>query len=48
MQYHYAVALNEAGQKEEAANVLRPIVQGTADFVEKAAATRLYESLARR
>jgi putative PEP-CTERM system TPR-repeat lipoprotein len=48
VQYHYAVALNEAGQKEEAANVLRPIVQGTANFPEKTEATRLYESLARR
>jgi len=48
VQYHYAVALNEVGQKEEAANVLRPIVQGTAEFEEKSAAARLYESLARR
>jgi putative PEP-CTERM system TPR-repeat lipoprotein len=48
VQYHYAVALNEAGKREEAAGILRPLVTGSAAFDEKAAATKLYETISRR
>jgi len=48
VQYHYAVALNEIGKREEAAGILRPLVTGSTTFDDKAAATKLYETINRR
>ena len=43
--YHLAVALERDGQREEAAKLLRPIVEGAAAFAEKAEARTLLETL---
>jgi putative PEP-CTERM system TPR-repeat lipoprotein len=48
VQYHLAVALSEAGVREEAVGILRPLVAGTATFDEKEEAGRLLERLSRR
>lgn len=48
VQFHYAAALSELGQKEAAAAVLRPLVAGNAKFDERADATRLLETVLRR
>ncbi len=48
IQYHLAVALSEAGNREEAAGILRPLVAGSATFDEKEEAGRLLERLSRR
>lgn len=45
MQYHLGVALKEAGQKDAAISVLRPIVLGVREFDDKPAAKRLLDSL---
>ena len=47
-QYHLAVALSEAGIRDEAITILRPLSAGTATFDEKDDATRLLERLNRR
>lgn len=48
IQYHLAVALSEAGIRDEAITILRPLAAGTATFDEKDDATRLLERLNRR
>lgn len=48
VQYHYAFALAEAGNKEEAVSVLRPLLAPALTFDEKADAVRLMETLDRR
>jgi putative PEP-CTERM system TPR-repeat lipoprotein len=45
IQYHLGVALKQAGQKDEAISVLRPIVLGPQQFDDKAEAKRVLESL---
>jgi putative PEP-CTERM system TPR-repeat lipoprotein len=45
VQYHLAVALNATGQRDKAAEVLRPIVLGPASFDEKQEAARLLQTL---
>lgn len=45
IQYHLGVALKEAGQKDEAISVLRPIVLGVQDFDDKPAAKKLLDEL---
>jgi len=45
VQYHLAVALNAAGQREDAVAVLRPIVLGAANFDEKQEAAGLLQKL---
>lgn len=48
VQYHFAVALAEAGQPDEAVSVLRPLVADGKKFDEKAEAAALLERLNRR
>ena len=48
VQYHLAVALKDTGQPQDALAVLRPIVQGAANFEEKPDATRLLDELAKQ
>ena len=48
VQYHYAVALSEAGKRDEAVTILRPLVAGKVAFDEKENASTLLERLARR
>jgi putative PEP-CTERM system TPR-repeat lipoprotein len=48
IQYHLAVALSEAGIRDEAITILRPLAAGTVTFDEKDDATRLLERLSRR
>ncbi len=43
--YHLAVALNAAGQKDDAVSALRPFVTGPKDFEEKPAAKKLFDDL---
>jgi len=48
IQYHLAVALSEAGIRDEALSVLRPLVAAGITFDEKADAVRLMEKLNQR
>ena len=48
VQYHLAVALSEAGIRDEAVSVLRPLIAAGITFDEKADAVRLMEKLNRR
>lgn len=43
--YHYAVALKDSGQKDEAIKVLTAVVANKADFTEKADAQKLLDEL---
>jgi putative PEP-CTERM system TPR-repeat lipoprotein len=45
--YHYAAALNNAGQRSEAVRLLAPLVSGNQDFAEKAGAQRLLSELSK-
>ena len=45
VQYHYAAALAQAGQKEAAATVLRKLIEQNEDFPSRSAAQALLESL---
>ena len=45
IKYHLAVALRDAGRKEDAIKVLQPVVTGTDVFEDKAAAKKLLEEL---
>ena len=45
IQYHYAVALNRAGQKDEAIKLLKPVAEHAATFDEKIEAQKLLEQL---
>jgi len=47
LQYHYAAALSRMNRKAEAVNILKPIVEGTANFDEKSDAQKLYDELKR-
>ncbi len=48
IQYHLAVALSEAGIRDEAVTILRPLIAGSATFDEREEAGRLLERLGRR
>ncbi len=43
--YHFAVALNEAGKRDDAIKVLNTVVASKAEFVEKAEAQKLLDEL---
>lgn len=45
--YHYAWALNKAGQRAEAVKLLTPVVQGDGNFAEKGDAQKLFNELSR-
>lgn len=47
LQYHYATALSRVNRKEDALRILKPIVEGTVNFDEKADAQKLYDALKR-
>jgi cellulose synthase operon protein C len=43
--YHYAVALNDTGQKDQAVKLLNTVVANKAQFTEKADAQKLLDQL---
>ncbi len=45
VQYHYAMSLSKAGQKDKARSVLGSALQNRREFSERAAAQRLFEEL---
>lgn len=45
VQYHFAVALNDTGQREEAIKLLNTVVASQGDFSEKADAQKLLTTL---
>ncbi len=45
IQYHYAVALNESGHREDAIRVLTSVTGESADFEDKTAARQLLAEL---
>jgi cellulose synthase operon protein C len=48
VQYHLAVALNDAGHPKDAIAVLTPLLQGKAKFDDKPAAEKLYAELSKK
>ena len=47
IQYHFAVALKDTGQRDEAVKLLRQVVASPAQFDEKAAAERLLSEMSK-